>query len=453
LCAPPCQEERCPRFWGGADYLLWWTKGSATPPLLIGGPAPLSTGPIFTGGPVPTSPGFIGLFNFNFETTTLNLNTATTRVPTADSIDLGLRTGARFTAGGWLDCEGTIGLEGSYFFLASRTVAFGAGSFGAVPLAIPFIDPTTGREAGYPISQPFTTATTVSFINTTPAVFVHLFDANTSDAYSGKAIVVATSRLQGYELNAVASPDMLGKHLQLLAGFRYAQLDEGLGLTSSVLHEHHDNTLIEPFLGLPNGNILNSSLAQTTRWDQFDCHNNFYGAQVGARGDYTWGRLSVMGSAKLAMGTMDESVQITGLTNTTTTATVTPTRMIALAGIPLMIPTGEPAVTTTTTTHTVGGLFAQRTNIGLHSRSMFEVVPEANLKVGYQVTDYLRATVGYTFLYMSNVARPGIEIDRFVNPGLLASPPVGGAPLRPLFQFKGTDYWAQGIDFGLEFRF
>ena len=35
----------------------------------------------------------------------------------------GMRSGGRFVAGGWLDSGRTVGLEGDYFFLASRTAA------------------------------------------------------------------------------------------------------------------------------------------------------------------------------------------------------------------------------------------------------------------------------------------------------------------------------------------
>src|SRR5262249_15174735 len=54
-----------------------------------------------------------------------------------------------------------------------------------------------------------------------------------------------------------------------------------------------------------------------------------------------------------------------------------------------------------------GGLLAQPTNSGHFSRDQFAVVPEVGINVGYQVTEHLRAFVGYSFLYWSNVARPG----------------------------------------------
>jgi hypothetical protein len=52
---------------------------------------------------------------------------------------------------------------------------------------------------------------------------------------------------------------------------------------------------------------------------------------------------------------------------------------------------------------------------------------------------------------MSEVARPGDQIVRAIDPAVLTLPPSAGA--QPTFRIKGTDYWAQGVDLGLEFRY
>src|SRR5262249_10097273 len=105
---------------------------------------------------------------------------------------------------------------------------------------------------------------------------------------------------------------------------------------------------------------------------------------------------------------------------------------------------------------TAAGVLALPTNSGHFSRDRFSVVPELGINVGYQVTDYLRVFVGYDFLYWSNVVRPGDVIDRTVNPPQIPSVQGVGTltgPARPAVLLKDTEFWAQGISFGLEFHF
>ena len=49
------------------------------------------------------------------------------------------------------------------------------------------------------------------------------------------------------------------------------------------------------------------------------------------------------------------------------------------------------------------------------------------------------------------VARAGEQIDFVVNSNQVA-PPIPGGPARPAFNFNGSDFWAQGLNFGLEFK-
>jgi hypothetical protein len=83
-------------------------------------------------------------------------------------------------------------------------------------------------------------------------------------------------------------------------------------------------------------------------------------------------------------------------------------------------------------------------------------VPEVGLNVGYQVTSCVRVYAGYTFLFWNNAARPGEQIDRIVNvsqvPSAVGPGGLVGTP-RPAVLFKDTEFWAQGVNFGLEFRY
>ena len=105
-----------------------------------------------------------------------------------------------------------------------------------------------------------------------------------------------------------------------------------------------------------------------------------------------------------------------------------------------------------------GGYFALPTNIGHHTRTVFAVVPEVGLNVGYRITPWASVFVGYTFLYANDVVRPGNQINRNINPTQSVS--WGGGkflnpqgPAEPSFKFNSSDFWAQGINVGLDFRF
>ena len=96
--------------------------------------------------------------------------------------------------------------------------------------------------------------------------------------------------------------------------------------------------------------------------------------------------------------------------------------------------------------------------IGERSRDVFAVVPEGSVTLGLQLTPWAALTVGYTFLYASDVVRPGDQIDRGINPtqnpsftGAVPAPLVG--PARPAFRFHGADVWAQGLTVGVTLQY
>jgi hypothetical protein len=105
-----------------------------------------------------------------------------------------------------------------------------------------------------------------------------------------------------------------------------------------------------------------------------------------------------------------------------------------------------------------GGLLAiTGANAGRYSDSVFSVVPEVGLNLGYQLTSRLKVFVGYNFLYWGNVLRPGNAIDpnidaaripNFLPPG---ATPIAGVP-RPAPQFHSSGFAVQGISFGLQFN-
>ena len=86
------------------------------------------------------------------------------------------------------------------------------------------------------------------------------------------------------------------------------------------------------------------------------------------------------------------------------------------------------------------------------------MLPEVGVNVGYQVTDSLRAFTGYNFLFLSSVLRPGDVIDPVID---ITNVPRFGQGLNPIPSglnrpapiLNDSTYWAQGISFGLEWRY
>ncbi len=377
---PPSAEGCCPALtccagcaepapgggglWASADLLLWRIKNSHVPLLVSQGP--------------PGSGGILGL------------GAVTVFGGSVDNED---RIGGRFTLGTWLDDCGTVGLEGGYLFLGSRSVPFSAGSNGGPGTAVigrPFFDVSRGAPNSQLVASPGLLAGTVG--------------------------VNLSSRLQGAELNGVYNLccGCCGR-LELLGGLRYLQLNEGLGVG--------ENLQVLPGVPGIGGNAFITD-------DQFDTANHFYGGQLGARAEVRRGKLFLTATAKVALGDNHETVVING------SSTITP------AGrLPVTLP---------------GGLLALPTNIGHYNHDSFAVVPEAGLTIGYQLGEHLRVYAGYTFLYWSDVARPGEQIDVGVNAARLPVVPPFVGPVgaaRPAFTFRETDFWAQGVHVGLEYRF
>ena len=89
---------------------------------------------------------------------------------------------------------------------------------------------------------------------------------------------------------------------------------------------------------------------------------------------------------------------------------------------------------------------------GVRERDEFAVIPELGINLGYDVTPNLRATLGYSFIYWSRVARPGDQIDTNLNLTQLPPGTLNGIP-SPVFDWHVTDVWVQGINAGIDYRF
>lgn len=308
--------------------------------------------------------------------------------------DLGPQQGGRFTASYRLTPDWTI--EGIGFFLPSTPVTKTVSSSGAINsqrLVVPSFRVDEGREFRLTIANP--------------------------TEFSGSARESLRSGMSGAELNVgrkVAAG--AGWRVDVLGGFRYLRLQEELSFAASSVG------LEEPDIFMPT--------------DVFAVDNQFFGGQLGVKADYRWGGWFVQGTARVALGVMRQSIDITGslLTNDFNDF-------------------GAPQVF-------AGGLFALPTNIGHHHRDRFAVVPEVGLKLGYRLTPWAAVFVGYTFLYANKVVRPGDQIDRTINTtqAMTFQAPQTPPPTlalqgeaRPAVRFRESDVWMQGLSVGVSFSF
>lgn len=195
-----------------------------------------------------------------------------------------------------------------------------------------------------------------------------------------------------------------------LVGYQFIQMNDSIFIRNSQA----DVTGI----AVPIGTIISVS-------DAFRAHNQFHGATLGLVVDNQFGAWQLDLLAKVAIGNMHQTVIVSGQSFVT-----------------------EPGLATV---ETQGGLLGQGTNSGTRSRNRFAYIPEINANLGYRVNDQWSLTLGYTFMYFSDVALAGSQIDTTVNLSQNPGPLVGAARPAPLFNH--TDYWLQGLSLGADFRF
>jgi hypothetical protein len=388
FCTSGC--TRCPQAWLAADYLLWWIRSAPNPvPLVTTGPYNPNS---FTGSPIPAALGSPG-----------------TQVLFGDR-DVGFHglSGARLYGGLPLSSDGLWSLEGGAFLLEQAINRFGIQSDAAGNpfLAFPFRNALSGSEGVNPISFPSDSA--------------HVLGGQ-----AGGINASTSSRLWGSEAN-LALNLYSDSRLRVtgLIGFRYLDLDETMALGAQYTPLFVSIPFNAP---LPTANPGDQVILS----DNFHTRDQFYGGQVGARANYSFGPLVLEITAKVAFGSTQEFVDINGST------TVLP----AGGGAPTTVP---------------GGIYTTLSNIGTYHHSVFAVVPDIGLNVSRQLTEHLRAKVGYSFMYWSSVVRPGTTVDRTLDQAGIPTSPAyipGSIGSRPLPQFEQSGFWAQGLNLGLEFTF
>ncbi len=203
-----------------------------------------------------------------------------------------------------------------------------------------------------------------------------------------------------------------GGRLDAVVGYRFLSYGDSVRVTEDL------SPLVAPF---PSGTRIGVS-------DAFTAQNQFHGVLFALAGEYHLNSWYVEGRGGVSFGGTFRRATVSGSTS-------------------IQVPPA-PAVVAP------GGLLALPSNSGSFSGSDWVFVPEASLRVGYQITQHLRVYAGYTFLYWPEIYRAANQIDPVVNPGLLPPPltPLPG-PVRPLFPDRQSSLWLHGVSIGLELQF
>lgn len=224
------------------------------------------------------------------------------------------------------------------------------------------------------------------------------------------AIDVTTDFRSGEALFRNVVSRSCGSQFEYTLGYRYAELEDLVSFSESTLSL--------------DGPTLDSTINLS---EQFESHNEFHGGQFGIRVVHNPRPLWSMDFlAKFALGNNKTELDIGGQTTSTTS--------------------------TGTSTTNSGGLLTQNTNIGVFEDDDFTTITEIGFTLKRCLDCGITASIGYTFLYWSDVVRAADHVDTGVNPSQIPPATLDGQP-RPQFNFRSTSFWAQGINFGAELKF
>ena len=327
---------------------MWWTEGMALPPLVTTSPP----------GTPQAQAGVIGAEG--------------TQVLFGDQdLFTDPRFGGRVRLGGWLGARRWVGLELDYTALEDEQTDFLAVSVGDQILARPFFN--VGENS----------LSSDSALVAYPNLLAGTIYIDTYSQFQSAGAHLLTNiwcnfGCRGGEGQEPCNCDT-GFRLDLIGGYRYIGLDEGVTIREALA------TTITPRTGFQ-------------AMDQFATSNDFQGGELGVSAKYLRRRWWAEGLLKVALGRTDEQIAINGYTQ-------------------LVVPPGAEDGSATLLT---GDLLALSTNIGEYSYKTTAWASEVGLTMGYQLTPQLSVKLGYTLLFLSRVDPAGRrhrrECERDVHP-------------------------------------
>jgi hypothetical protein len=342
--------------------------------------------------------------------------------------NMGWQNGFQLTAGAIINEKQSISVEGCYFLVPKVTKKN-------------FLS-TTGEPGSPDFAVPIFDVTGFWGLNGVPGETVYLLPGPlfSDPGFEARFKLKVSSQFQGAEFNSlIYFGSREGFNVEGLGGFRWLQLQENFTFAA--------RSMSVPNVSFPPG-FYNFK-------DRFNTNNNFFGGQLGLRFQYENSYWHLESTTKIGLGVLNQRVDIHGVGET--------------LGGNLFFATNGPAQ------KLVGGVFSQPTNIGKHTRNAFATNFETGFRAGYKINNQLEIYLGYNFLLLNHVARPGDQINRKINPTLTGLADVSRAtvgigtkpipfgvpgaaeapagPKEPDFHFKTKLFWAQGLVGGLVLRF
>jgi len=314
-----------------------------------------------------------------------------------NTIGYGMFSGIRAEGGTWTNDAHTFGIGLGGFLTEERSQGQATGG---PLLSRPFFNVLSGGRDALIVAAPGVTA-------------------------PGTVAVGTSARFAGAEANLFKNLAECDRYtVNMFVGFRYLDLSESLTVTQMTTPTGSVGVAGKT---VPAGQTI-------TLLDQFRTRNQFYGGQLGGQFEARRGIFFASFNPRVGFGPNHESVMTDG--TTTAGGQSSPGGLLAVGT------TGTPA--------------GRTGNDGRDVTNYFTVMTELGSQLGLQVTKGMRLAVGYNFLYLNNVARPGSQVDTTVNPRLV---PVSAAygtlsgPHAPNQTFSREDFWAHGVSFMLQVQY
>lgn len=296
------------------------------------------------------------------------------------------RSGLRLEAGMWFDEGHRTGVSARLYSLFSESDRFAAQATGATVVNVPHFIPVGGAAVQIPVFVGFPGLT------------------------AGSVQTSARTALVGGDINwrrLLTRGDSY--RLELLAGYRQMYLSDDLQSGFAV------NPIGFAAVGL----------TRLTGSDAVHSRNDFYGPQLGLHASTGWNRLTLEAGTSLAMGVTASEVRFARARSGGLNPLATP--LLAAAGVP---PLATAALATAANAFTLS-----RPNTA-GDTTYFGAVCETGLRASWRLTDHVRLSGGYSWLYWNNVRRAQEEF-------------ASGAPVRA----RAVDYSAHLFTAGLDVRY